>query len=63
MMCAHFPGFKPGRFNDLRCDICQDMKQGHCQGKNLTGEAVIVCMLEKATFSEFAVIGSASSMQ
>jgi len=62
MMFVHFPNMKPGQIGDLRCGICEDLKQKHCEGKNLRGEDVIICMIEKAVFSEFHVIGSASSM-
>ena len=62
MMWAHFPKVKPGRVEDLRCDICEDLKEKHCPGKNLKGQDVLGCMIEKATFSEFHLISSASSM-
>jgi hypothetical protein len=62
MMCVHFPKVKPGQVEDLRCEICEDLKNKHCQGKSLKGQAVILCMIEKAEFSEFHLIGSASSM-
>jgi len=61
MMSAHFPKVKPGQVADLRCEICEDLKDNHCEGKNLKGESVIICMIEKATFSEFHLIVSGSS--
>jgi hypothetical protein len=62
MMWAHFPKVKPGQVEDLRCEICEDLKDKHCLGRNLKGQAVIVCMIEKATFSEFDTIVSGLSM-
>jgi hypothetical protein len=62
MLCVHFPNVKPGQVEDLRCGICEDLKEKHCQGRNLKGQAVFGCMVEKATSSEFHLIGSVSSM-
>jgi hypothetical protein len=62
MMWAHFPSVHPGQVQDLRCEVCQDLKDKHCPGQNLKGEDVIHCMMEKAEFSEFHIIRSSLAM-
>ena len=53
IMAAHFPGIKPGQIQDLRCEICEDLKNRRCLGFGLKGQQVIACMIEKAENAEF----------
>jgi hypothetical protein len=62
IMLVHFPDVKPGRVEDLRCEVCQDFKYNHCQGKNLKKWDVIKCMEEKIELTEFPEINSDSSV-
>jgi hypothetical protein len=43
----HFPGIVITEGWEVYCEMCEEMKDGRCQGKQLKNQAVIECMLEK----------------
>jgi hypothetical protein len=53
MMAAHFPGIRTGEIQNLRCELCEDLKNRRCLGFGLKGQQVIACMIEKAEHAEF----------
>jgi hypothetical protein len=62
MMRVHFPSVQAGKIEDLRCEICEDLKGNHCPGKNLKGASVVICMMGKSETAEFHKSNSLSSM-
>lgn len=50
MLMGHF-GFK-GSLDSfkhkLHCNICLDYQRGYCEGKNLTGDQVVQCIIEQS---------------
>ena len=62
VMHIHFPNIRPGQVEDLCCEVCQDFKENHCPGENLTRNDVIGCMIEKVDLIEFTVFRMDASM-
>jgi len=62
IMMVHFPSVRPGQVEDLRCEVCEDLKDKHCPGKNLKGEDAFLCMIEKTEQSEFYEMDSNSTV-
>lgn len=52
----HFPHNEPGDEDSLRCQDCLDYRQGVCRGDNLTGEDVLLCMMEHAFDGSWGII-------
>ena len=52
-LMVHFPKVKHLRIGAFHCGICEDLREKHCAGKNLRGQAVFDCMAEKVIMTKF----------
>lgn len=52
----HFPHIEPGNVKALNCRECEDYKGGVCRGDNLTGEDVLLCMMEHSLASSWGTV-------
>lgn len=44
IMSMHFPDVVSGSVEGLNCMVCEDLKSGDCEGRNLFGDDVLKCM-------------------
>lgn len=60
LLMMHFPDSEPSGkddpFTDLRCEECEDLRQGFCQGEGREGWAVVKCMESKARNGEVGMV-------